>query len=149
MKPVFLEGLMIISAHTMFYSSKAEELRAFIRDKLGFPFTDVGEGWLIFDLPKAEMGCHPTEVDKGLPSGTHSISFITDNVKRTRTELQAKGVEFTSDIVDYGYGLVTRFKMPGDFEVDLYQPKYKLSSDRRKKEPLKRKCSEKIRAKSP
>ena len=31
-------------------------LRAFIRDKLGFPFTDVGGGWLIFDLPEADMG---------------------------------------------------------------------------------------------
>ena len=26
----------------MFYSSKPDELRAFLRDRLGFPFTDVG-----------------------------------------------------------------------------------------------------------
>ena len=38
---------MIKGVHTMFYSSKAEELRGFIRDKLGFRSTDVGEGWLI------------------------------------------------------------------------------------------------------
>ena len=43
---------MIRGVHTMFYSSKAEELRAFIRDKLQFPHTDVGEGWLIFDVPR-------------------------------------------------------------------------------------------------
>jgi hypothetical protein len=60
---------MIRGVHTMFYSSKAEELRAFIRDKLGFPSTDVGGGWLIFDLPEADMGCHPTEPG-GPPSGT-------------------------------------------------------------------------------
>ena len=35
---------MIRGVHTMFYSSQAEAMRAFIRDKLGFPFTDVGEG---------------------------------------------------------------------------------------------------------
>ena len=35
---------MIKGVHTMFYSSKPAELRAFIRDKLGFPATDVGEG---------------------------------------------------------------------------------------------------------
>ena len=44
---------MITGVHPMFYSSKAEELRAFIRDKLDFPCTDVGGGWLIFDLPEA------------------------------------------------------------------------------------------------
>ena len=30
---------MIKGVHTMFYSSEAEELRAFIKDKLGFPAT--------------------------------------------------------------------------------------------------------------
>jgi hypothetical protein len=33
---------MIRGVHTMFYSSDAEGLRAFLRDKLGLPFTDVG-----------------------------------------------------------------------------------------------------------
>ena len=39
---------MIRGVHTMFYTSEPEALRAFFRDKLGFPATDVGEGWLIF-----------------------------------------------------------------------------------------------------
>ncbi len=30
--------------YTMFYTSEAEELREFLRDKLGFPYTDVGDG---------------------------------------------------------------------------------------------------------
>ena len=51
---------MIKGVHTMFYSSKPEELRAFVRDKLGFRCTDVGDGWLIFDIPEADMGCHPS-----------------------------------------------------------------------------------------
>ena len=53
------EASMIKGVHTMFYSSEPEGLRTFIREKLGFPYTDVGGGWLIFDLPEAEMGCHP------------------------------------------------------------------------------------------
>ena len=44
---------MIRGVHTMFYSSDPEGFRAFVREKLQFPFTDVGEGWLIFDLPEA------------------------------------------------------------------------------------------------
>lgn len=67
---------MIKGVHTMFYSSKPEELRLFIRDKLGFSsYTDVGDGWLIFDLPEADMGCHPAEDADGHRSGTPSISF--------------------------------------------------------------------------
>ena len=49
---------MIRGVHTMFYSSEPGALRAFLRDKLGFSATDVGEGWLIFDVPEADMGCH-------------------------------------------------------------------------------------------
>ena len=60
---------MIKGVHTMFYSSKPEELRAFLRDKLGFPCSDVGGGWLIFDLPEADMGCHPADPENGGPSG--------------------------------------------------------------------------------
>jgi catechol 2,3-dioxygenase-like lactoylglutathione lyase family enzyme len=115
---------MIKGVHTMFYSSRAEELRAFIRDKLGFPFTDVGGGWLIFDLPDAEMGCHPAEPPEGPPSGTHHISFYCDDIEKTVAELKARGVEFTGGVADMGYGLVTHFKMPGDFQVQLYQPRY-------------------------
>ena len=60
---------MITGVHTIFYTSRAEEMRAFIRDKLGFPGVDVGGGWLIFDLPPAEMGCHPDDPAHGQISG--------------------------------------------------------------------------------
>lgn len=115
---------MIRGAHTMFYSSQPEELRAFLRDKLQFPFTDVGEGWLIFDLPEADMGCHPAEAQDGARSGTHHISFYCDDIQNTVAELKERGVEFTEGITDAGFGLVTHFKMPGDFAVMLYQPRY-------------------------
>lgn len=113
---------MIKGVHTMFYSSKPEELRAFIRDKLGFSYTDVGGGWLIFDLPEAEMGCHPA--DNGAPSGTHYISFYCDDIEKTVADLKARGVEFGDAISDVGYGLATHFQLPGDFTVELYQPRY-------------------------
>jgi catechol 2,3-dioxygenase-like lactoylglutathione lyase family enzyme len=113
---------MIRGVHTMFYSSQPEALRAFLRDKLGFSPTDVGEGWLIFNLPEADMGCHPAD-DKAR-SGTHDISFYCDNIEKTVAELKAKGVEFTGPVEDHGYGLVTHFKVPGGFSIQLYQPLY-------------------------
>jgi catechol 2,3-dioxygenase-like lactoylglutathione lyase family enzyme len=115
---------MIRGVHTMFYSSEPEAFRAFVRDKLGFPSSDVGEGWLIFDLPEADMGCHPADAEEGATSGTHNISFYCDDIEKTVAELKARGVEFTEPVTDRGYGLVTHFKMPGNFAVQLYQPRY-------------------------
>ncbi len=122
---------MIKGVHTMFYSSEPESLRAFLRDKLDFPYTDVGDGWLIFDLPQADMGCHPAEEggEEGESSGTHDISFYCDDIEQTVEELEGRGVEFTGGIEDAGFGLVTHFKMPGDVHVQLYQPHYSKSSD--------------------
>jgi len=117
---------MIKGVHTMFYSSEAEELRVFLRDKLGFNATDIGDGWLIFDVPEGDMGVHPSdETGKhGASSGTHDISFYCDNIEETVSELKSKGVEFKGEIEDQGYGLVTQMKVPGDFYIQLYQPKF-------------------------
>ncbi len=52
---------MIQGVHAMFYTTDAEATRAFLRDQLRLPAHDVGEGWLIFDVPEADMGCHPAE----------------------------------------------------------------------------------------
>lgn len=115
---------MIKGVHTMFYSSQAAELRTFLRDTIGFKAHDIGEGWLIFELPEADMGVHPSEGEHAAPSGTPDISFYCDDIEATVGELKNKGVEFKGDIQDHGYGLVTYFKAPGDFWLQLYQPKY-------------------------
>jgi len=114
---------MIQGVHTMFYSSEPEQTRAFFRDKLGFPACDVGDGWLIFELPEADLGCHPAEAGEA-PSGTPHISFYCDDIQKTVAELKAKGVQFTGPVEDQGYGLVTHFKVPGGFAIQLYQPRY-------------------------
>jgi predicted enzyme related to lactoylglutathione lyase len=108
----------------MFYTSEPEALRAFLRDKLDFKATDVGGGWLIFDLPEADMGCHPAGPEEGAESGTHDISFYCDDIEKTVQELKARGVEFAGPVTDQGFGFVTRFKVPGGFDVQLYQPRY-------------------------
>lgn len=132
---------MIRGVHTMYYTSEPDRLRAFIRDKLGFAATDLGEGWLIFDLPEAEMGCHPADIDKGAPSGTHNISFYCDDVVATVAELKSKGVKFVDEISDQGYGLVTHFEVPGGFTVQLYQPRYEMR--RAAKRPKKKAAAKK------
>jgi predicted enzyme related to lactoylglutathione lyase len=114
---------MIRGMHAMFYSTKADELRAFFRDKLGLSGKDIGEGWLIFTPPEADLGVHPTEDDEPT-SGTSNLSFYCDDISKTVKELSARGVEFVGEVEDHGYGLVTFFKVPGGFRIQLYQPKY-------------------------
>lgn len=110
---------MIKGVHAMFYSPQAEACRNFLRDTLGLPHFDAGDGWLIFRAPANEIGCHPTD------GGTkHEVSFYCDDIEQTVAELAAKGVEFTGPIRDQGYGLVTQMKLPGGVFVDLYQPAY-------------------------
>ena len=113
---------MIRGVHAMFYSSCPDETRAFLRDKLGFPFTDVGEGWLIFDVPEGDVGVHPT--DGSPPSGKHDVSFYCDDIEATVATLRERGVEFEDEITDRGFGLVIHFVMPGGVRCDLYQPRY-------------------------
>lgn len=117
---------MIKGVHTMFYSSDAAGLRAFLRDKLDLPATDIGDGWLIFNLPEADMGCHPADDagERGAASGTHDISFYCENIEETVATLKSRGVQFKGEIEDHGYGLVTYFLVPGNFYIQLYQPNY-------------------------
>jgi catechol 2,3-dioxygenase-like lactoylglutathione lyase family enzyme len=116
---------MIKGVHTMFYTTEPERLRAFIRDKLGFSrHFDAGGGWFIMACPEADMGCHPSADVDGGRSGTHQISFYCDDIHKTVTELKGRGVEFTEGVSDHGYGLSTRFAMPGGFTAELYQPLY-------------------------
>ncbi len=117
---------MIRGMHGMFYTSEPAALREFFRDKLGFPAHDVGGGWLIFDMPEADLGCHPAEQDQeGAASGTPSISFYCDDLKQTVAELKSKGVVFVDEIANHGYGLVTHCQAPGGFLLQLYEPLYK------------------------
>ena len=123
---------MIRGMHGMFYTSQPKKMREFLRDKLQFPFTDVGEGWLIFEMPEADLGCHPADPENGAPSGTAHISFYCDDIEETVAELKKRGVKFTGKIADHGYGFVTFFKMPGNITAQLYQPKYKKGGKKKK-----------------
>jgi glyoxalase/bleomycin resistance protein/dioxygenase superfamily protein len=110
--------------HGLFYSAKAEATREFMRDKLKLPYSDIGDGWLIFDLPEADIGVHPTDASGQPSSGTHDVSFYCDDIEGTVADLKARGVRFDQAVEDHGYGFVTYFTMPGDVSVQLYEPKY-------------------------
>ena len=109
---------MIKGVHVTLYTPKAEELRAFLRDKLGLYHYDAGEGWLMFQVPEADLGCHPWD------TVFQDVSFYCDDIEETVSKLKEQGVEFTSEITEEEWGWTTTLRMPGEFEVMLYQPRY-------------------------
>jgi catechol 2,3-dioxygenase-like lactoylglutathione lyase family enzyme len=119
---------MINAVHVLIYSADPAADRAFLRDVLGLPHVEdnPGSGWLIFKLPPAELGVHP---DMG-NGPVHEFSLICEDVEATVAELTGKGVEFTSPVTDEGFGLVTRLRLPGGGELQLYQPKHATAYDR-------------------
>jgi predicted enzyme related to lactoylglutathione lyase len=127
---------MITACHTLMYSDDADATRAFFRDVLQLPHVDdssSGQGWLIFRTGPSEMGVHPTHSEREgrvhESPRQHLISLQCDDVEATRAELAARGAEFTSDIADHGYGLVTTIAVPGADDLMLYEPKHALALD--------------------
>src|SRR6266516_4021336 len=82
---------MFNGAHVIIYSHDADADRAFIRDVLGFPGVDAGQGWLIFKLPPAEAAVHPTE---GAPQ--HEFYLMCEDLEATLARLAAQGVHRTT-----------------------------------------------------
>ena len=118
---------MITGVHAIIFTSDAEADRAFIRDVLGFDSVDAGAGWLIFALPPAELAAHPTDGE-----AHHELYLMSDDVRATVEELRAKGVEFTTEISQEGFGLMTALRLPSGGELALYEPRHPspLSLDR-------------------
>jgi catechol 2,3-dioxygenase-like lactoylglutathione lyase family enzyme len=120
---------VILACHTLIYSDDAHATRTFLRDVLGFPHVDSGDGWLIFRTGPSELGVHPTGPmhDGSTSPRHHAISFIVDDLDSTMAELRAKGAEFSSGPDDHGYGIVAMVRVPGADDVQLYQPRHETA----------------------
>jgi len=109
----------IVGAHMLLYTPEADALRAVLRDVLGWDFVEDHPGWLIFKLPPAELGVHPSE-----GSTQHAISLMCDDIEETMADLRGKGIEFRGEPRDESYGITTTMLLPGGVEVQLYEPKH-------------------------
>lgn len=110
---------MITGLHTIIYSEKADEIRAFFRDVLQYPSSDAGGGWLIFAMPPAELAVHPAGESK------HELYLMCDDVDATIADLAAKGVR-CGPVTDEGWGRLTTIQLPDGAELGLYQPLHPL-----------------------
>jgi len=122
---------MIRGIHGLFFSSRPNLTRAFLRDKLHLPATDVGDGWLVFDVPAAEVDVHPKEAGREHAPGMHDVSFLCDDLPGTVADLRSRGVKFDDAIEEQSYGFTIHFRMPGGIRVQLWEPKYATRASRR------------------
>jgi len=113
--------MAIVGTHALFHSSRPDELRAVLRDAFGWAHVDAHDGWLIFALPPAELGVHPSDAP------THEISFMCDDIGATMADLAAKGVRFEGEPVVQGFGTVITMVLPGDVKVLLYEPRHRTA----------------------
>lgn len=109
---------MISGAHAIIYSEAAELDRGFLRDVLGLPHVDVGEGWLIFGLPPSEVAVHPSE-----ENDHHELYLIADDIQAFAAAMGKRGID-CSPLQDLGWGILTQVKLPGGGKLGVYQPRH-------------------------
>jgi hypothetical protein len=109
---------MIIGAHSIIYSKSPEADRAFLRDALGLPSVDVGDGWLIFGLPPAEVAVHPSA-----KNDVHEFYLMCDDVAAFVAAMEKRGLA-CSAVQNQGWGLLTQVTLPGGGKLGVYQPRH-------------------------
>ena len=111
--------MAITGAHAILYTSEPDAVRAVFRDVLGYPNVDAGGGWLIFQLPPAELAMHPTD-----GAASQELSFMCDDLDATIAELREKGIDVDTDTQDQGWGVTTTMHLPGGLDLLLYEPRH-------------------------
>ncbi len=109
---------MINGAHSIIYSTSPDADRAFLRDVLKLPNVDVGEGWLIFGLPPAEVAVHPSD-----QNDVHELYLMCDDVNAFVTEMDKHNI-VCGPVSDEGWGLLTQMRLPGGGKLGVYQPRH-------------------------
>jgi len=115
-----------IGAPALLYSDNQGAERAFFRDILNFPAGALGGGWLIFALPPAEAGIHPSDGERGQSHGGRKLLgsvlyLMCDNLPALMKSLQVKGVT-CSPAEEEDWGIKTTIQLPSGGEIGLYQP---------------------------
>lgn len=109
---------MIVGAHAIIFSTKAEADRAFLRDILGLPYVDVGDGWLIFGLPASEVAIHPAD-----ENGRHELYFMCEDLNAFVAAMRRRRIT-CGPIEDQRWGLLTQLTLPGGGRIRVYQPRH-------------------------
>jgi hypothetical protein len=120
---------MIAGAHFLLYSKDPEADRAFFKTVLEFPSVDLGDGWLIFALPPAELAVHPgdgkfVQMHAEHPMLGGLLYLMCDDLSSVIGLLESKGVACANP-VEAEWGISTSVRLPSGGEIGLYQPTHR------------------------
>jgi len=109
---------MITGAHSIIYSSDPDADRSFFKNILQFPHVDIGQGWLIFGLPPAELAIHPSK-----ENGLHEFYLICDGIHVFLEEMAKHKIICTAP-ENQPWGMLTYVTLPGGGQLGVYEPKH-------------------------
>jgi hypothetical protein len=109
---------MLTGAHSIIYSTNAQADREFLRDILKLTHVDVGDGWLIFGLPPAEVAVHPAD-----NANVYDFYLMFDDVAAFVTEMEKRHIA-CGPVKDEGWGLLSYVTLPGGGRLGIYQPRH-------------------------
>ena len=109
---------MLTGAHVIISSARPEKDRAFLRDVLGLPHVDVGEGWLIFGLPPSEVAIHPSK-----KNDVHEFYLMCADVEAF-VQAMARNRIRCSAVQDMGWGRLVQLTLPGGGKLGVYEPRH-------------------------
>lgn len=136
---------MIIGTHFLLYSEDAEADRAFFRDVLGFPYVDVGHGWVIFAMSPAEAAIHPlegqfSESHAGDGPASAELFLMCDDLNAMIAALAAKNV-MCAKPEHAAWGVKTTIALPSGTHIGLYQPRHPTALNLKSKPSSKKRRS--------
>jgi len=109
---------MLTGAHSIIYSTDPEADRAFLRDVLGLPYVDSGDGWLIFALPPAEVAVHPAA-----QNDVHELYLLCDDIEAFIARMRSQDVA-CGPVERQSWGLITHLALPGGGKLGIYEPRH-------------------------
>jgi hypothetical protein len=126
---------MIARAHFLLSSKNPEADRAFFKTVVEFSSVDLGDGWLLFGLPPAELAVHPGDGEFGQMHAEHPmlgavLYLMCDDLSSMIGLLKSKGVACANP-VEAEWGISTSVRLPSGGEIGLYQPTHRTMIEAR------------------
>lgn len=110
---------MITGVSGLFFTEEPEATRDVLTELLEFDVHDAGDGWLVFDVPEADLAVHP--LDEG-HAPFHELSFVCDDIEAVVDRVDALGLDVIQSIEDKGFGVTAVVELPGGVPVEIYEP---------------------------
>src|SRR5437764_506710 len=113
---------MYLSANVTLMVNDFPAAVAFYTEKLGLELkTRAGNEWAELAAPGLSLALHPSHGMALQPGGSTSFGLQVADINAASTELKARGVTFTTDVIDTGHLLLANLIDPEGNQIYLMQ----------------------------